>query len=291
MNIRMTKIDALIRLLEDPNNQVFEQVKNELVKIGDKALSSLEIAAQKNSFGDEFNERVVSLINEIQRNVLKDELIQWINSEEKDLLLGSIIVSKHHDTYLEDSLVYDAIQSLRRAIWLEFNDYQTSFEQIKIFNRIFFGVFQFKCLNKESYSPDEIDISKVLESKQGAPLTIGLIYSIIAQSLDLPVYGVNLPNSFVLAFMDYNQSNFIINQQNDFGVLFYINPKALGDILDAREIDEFLSSRNLNPNRSHFEPCSNSSLIKRMIEDLMISFQHIGDDRKASDLNELINSI
>jgi len=291
VNIRMTKIEALIRLLEDPNNQVFEQVKNELIKIGDEALSSLEMAAQKNSFGDEFNERVVLLINEIQRNVLKDELIQWINSEEKDLLLGSIIVSKHHDTYLEDSLVYDAIQSLRRAIWLEFNDYQTSFEQIKIFNRIFFGVFQFKCLNKESYSPDEIDISKVLESKQGAPLTIGLIYSIIAQSLDLPVYGVNLPNSFVLAFMDYNQSNFIINQQNDFGVLFYINPKALGDILDAREIDEFLSSRNLNPNRSHFEPCSNSSLIKRMIEDLMISFQHIGDDRKASDLNELINSI
>lgn len=289
--MRMTKIAALIRLLEDPNNQVFEQVKNELIKIGDEALSSLELAAQKNSFGDEFNERVISLINEIHRNVLKDELIQWINSEEKDLLLGSIIVSKHHDTYLEDSLVYDTIQYLRRAIWLEFNDYQTSFEQIKIFNRIFFGVSQFNCLNKESYSPDEINISKVLESKQGAPLTIGLIYSIIAQSLDLPVYGVNLPNSFVLAFMDYNQSNFIINQQNDFGVLFYINPKSLGDILDAREIDEFLSSRNLNPNRSHFEPCSNSSLIKRMIEDLMISFQHIGDDRKASDLNELINSI
>ncbi len=289
--MRMTKIAALIRLLEDPNNQVFEQVKNELIKIGDEALSSLELAAQKNSFGDEFNERVISLINEIHRNVLKDELIQWINSEEKDLLLGSIIVSKHHDTYLEDSLVYDTIQSLRRAIWLEFNDYQTSFEQIKIFNRIFFGVSQFNCLNKESYSPDEINISKVLESKQGAPLTIGLIYSIIAQSLDLPVYGVNLPNSFVLAFMDYNQSNFIINQQNDFGVLFYINPKSLGDILDAREIDAFLSSRNLNPNRSHFEPCSNSSLIKRMIEDLMISFQHIGDDRKASDLNELINSI
>jgi hypothetical protein len=289
--MRMTKIDALIRLLEDPNNQVFEQVKNELIIIGDEALFPLETAAQKNSFGDQFNERVHSLINEIQRNVLKNELIQWINSEEKDLLLGSIIVSKHHDTYIEDSLVHETIQSLRRAIWLEFNDYQTSFEQIKIFNKIFFGVSQFKCLNKESYSPDEIDISKVLESKQGAPLTIGLIYSIVAQSLDLPVYGVNLPNSFVLAFMDYNQSNFILNQQNDFGVLFYINPKSLGDILDAREIDAFLSSRNLDPNRSHFEPCSNSSLIKRMIKDLMVSFQHIGDDRKASDLNELINSI
>ena len=144
---------------------------------------------------------------------MKDELIQWINSEEKDLLLGSIIVSKHHDTYLEDSLVYDTIQYLRRAIWLEFNDYQTSFEQIKIFNRIFFGVSQFNCLNKESYSPDEINISKVLESKQGAPLTIGLIYSIIAQSLDLPVYGVNLPNSFVLA-LTQNMMCSVLNLTN-----------------------------------------------------------------------------
>ena len=122
-------------------------------------------------------------------------------------------------------------------------------------------------------------------------MAIGLIYSIIAQSLDIPVYGVNLPNSFVLAFMDYNQSNFVINQQNDFGVLFYINPRSFGEILDASEIDAFLTARNLDPNRSHFEPCSNSRLIKRMLEDLMLSFYHIGEAQKASDLNELINSI
>ena len=291
MDSKINKINALIRLIEDPDNIVFDQVKKELLKIGDEALSYLERAAKINSFGCQFNERVSLLIDEIHRNALKIELIQWVNSEEKDLLLGSIIVSKQHDTYLEDSLVHESIQSLRRDIWLELNDYQTSFEQIKIFNRIFFGVSQFKCLNKDRYNPDEIDISKVLETKQGAPLAIGLSYSIIAQSLDIPVYGVNLPNSFVLAFMDYNQSNFVINQQNDFGVLFYINPRSFGEILDASEIDAFLTARNLDPNRSHFEPCSNSRLIKRMLEDLMLSFYHIGEAQKASDLNELINSI
>lgn len=291
MDNKINKINALIRLIEDPDNIVFNQVKKELLKIGDEALSYLERAAKINNFGCQFNERVSSLIDEIHRNALKIELIQWVNSEEKDLLLGSIIVSKQHDTYLEDSLVHESIQFLRRDIWLELNDYQTSFEQIKIFNRIFFGVSQFKCLNKDYYNPDEIDISKVLETKQGAPLAIGLIYSIIAQSLDLPVYGVNLPNSFVLAFMDYNQSNFVINQQNDFGVLFYINPRSFGEILDASEIDAFLTARNLDPNRSHFEPSSNSRLIKRMLEDLMLSFYHIGEEQKASDLNELINSI
>jgi hypothetical protein len=291
VNNKINKINALIRLIEDPDNIVFNQVKKELLKIGDEALFYLERATKINNFGCQFNERVSSLIDEIHRNALKIELIQWVNSEEKDLLLGSIIVSKQHDTYLEDSLVHESIQFLRRDIWLELNDYQTSFEQIKIFNRIFFGVSQFKCLNKDYYNPDEIDISKVLGTKQGAPLAIGLIYSIIAQSLDLPVYGVNLPNSFVLAFMDYNQSNFVINQQNDFGVLFYINPRSYGEILDASEIDAFLTARNLDPNRSHFEPSSNSRLIKRMLEDLMLSFYHIGEEQKASDLNELINSI
>lgn len=291
MNNRLDTLKALIRLIEDPDPRVFNHVKNELLKIGDEALPALESAWQKNNFGDEFQTRIQSIIEEIHRSALKNELVQWIKSEEKDLLLGSIIVSKHHDTYLEDSLVQQTIQMLRRDIWLEFNDYQTSFEQIKIFNRIFFGVYQFQCLNKIRYNPDEIDISKVLETKKGAPLIIGLIYSIIAQSLDLPVYGVNLPNSFVMAFMDYNQSNVIINQQNDFGVLFYINPKSHGEILDAREIDAFLSGRNLNPDRSHFEPCSNSTLIKRMIEDMILSFYHVGNEQKALDLNELINSI
>lgn len=285
------KLISLIRLVEDPDIMVFEQVKNELIKMGEEALYPLEKAYSFSEFGQDYKDRISIIIHEIHRNILKNELIQWVRSEEKDLLLGSLIVSKHHDTYLEDAHVHESIQSLRRAIWLEFNDYQTSFEQIKIFNKIFFGVSQFHCLNKESYSPDEIDIAKVLETKKGAPLAIGLIYSIIAQSLDLPVYGVNLPNSFVLAFMDYNQSNFMLNQQNDFGVLFYINPKSSGEILDASEIDAFLSARKLNPDRSHFEPCSNSSLIKRMMEDLMRSFYFIGEERKAAALNELINSI
>lgn len=143
MNNRLDTLTALIRLIEDPDLQVFNHVKNELLLIGDEALPALESAWQKNNFGDEFQIRTQSIIEEIHRSALKNELIQWIKSEEKDLLLGSIIVSKHHDTYLEDSLVQQTIQMLRRDIWLEFNDYQTSFEQIKIFNRIFLVFINF----------------------------------------------------------------------------------------------------------------------------------------------------
>jgi fructose-1,6-bisphosphatase len=93
VNNRVDTLKALIRLIEDPDLHVFNHVKNELLIIGDEALPALESAWHKNNFGDEFQIRIQSIIEEIHRSALKNELIQWIKSEEKDLLLGSIIVS------------------------------------------------------------------------------------------------------------------------------------------------------------------------------------------------------
>ena len=63
MDIRISKINALIRLIEDPDPQVYDQVKNELILIGEPALYSLENASKNNDFGPEFKSRVFSVIN------------------------------------------------------------------------------------------------------------------------------------------------------------------------------------------------------------------------------------
>jgi regulator of sirC expression with transglutaminase-like and TPR domain len=127
----------------------------------------------------------------------------------------------------------------------------------------------------------------VLESKKGNPLSLCLIYSVIAQSLDIPVYGVNLPNHFVLACMDSKHSNYLINQQNEYGVLFYINAFSRGSIFDVNEIKDFLSKYELPANREYFEPCSNSAVIKRMLTNLIASFQQIGNAEKVDELKQL----
>ena len=72
MNNRLDTLTALIRLIEDPDLQVFNHVKNELLLIGDEALPALESAWQKNNFGDEFQIRTQSIIEEIHRSALKN---------------------------------------------------------------------------------------------------------------------------------------------------------------------------------------------------------------------------
>ena len=282
-----TSIQALVQLIDDPDESVFEHVRDQLVKIGSEVIPYLENSWETDYYGLLFQNRIESIIHDIQFEEVKSKLMAWVQSPEKDLLQGSIIIAKYQYPGLDEPKIHEALAMIRRDIWLELNDNQTAFEQVKIFNRVFFGLHHFHGDNKNFHSSVNSYINTVLESKKGNPLSLCLIYSIVAQSLDLPIYGVNLPNHFVLAYMDAKYSSFVINEQNEFGVLFYINAFSKGSIFDTNEIKDFLNGLNLNHHREYFEPCSNTSVIKRMLTNLISSFQQVGNIEKVEELKTL----
>jgi regulator of sirC expression with transglutaminase-like and TPR domain len=129
----------------------------------------------------------------------------------------------------------------------------------------------------------------VLETRKGNPLSLSIIYSVVAQNLSLPVYGVNLPNHFILAFMDKHKINSVNGNENPYGVLFYLNPFSKGAILREADIEHFLSDLKITPQRHHFEPCSNSQILQRMLTNLISSFQQVGNAQKVEELIQLRN--
>lgn len=282
-----TSIQALVKLIDDPDENVFGHVKDQLLKCGLEAIPYLEHSWETDYYGLIFQTRVEQIIHEIEFEEIKHQLVAWSNSSDKDLLEGAIVVAKYQYPHLDENQIRETIQAIRRDIWLEINDNQTAFEQIKIFNRVFFSHYKFQGDAKNFHSPVNSYINTVIESKKGNPLSLCLIYSVVAQSLDLPVYGVNLPNHFVLAFMDTKHTNYMINQQNEFGVLFYINAFSRGSIFDVNEIKDFLKKYKIQPHREYFEPCSNSAIIKRMLTNLISSFQQIGNAEKVDELTQL----
>ena len=284
-------IKALVKLIDDPDEDIFLHVKDELIRCGSKAIPYLEKSWEDDYYGLVFQNRIENIIHDIQFKEIKDALKKWNNCSEKDLLEGALIVARYQYPGLIESDVRDYIQTLRRDIWLELNDHLTAYEQVKVFNRIFFKEHKFYGDSKNYHSPVNSYINTVVESKKGNPLSICLIYSIIAQSLDLPIYGVNLPNHFVLAYIDEKGSGAMINQQNEFGVLFYINAFSNGVIFNTNEIKQFLDELKLEHRREFFEPCSNSAIIKRMLTNLISSFQKVGNEEKVSELKTLRNII
>ena len=286
MNVS-THIHALVKLMDDPDDHVYEHVRQEIKKCGADAIPILEHSWEHDYYGMVFQNRIEDLIHEIQFSEIQRQLLEWSSSPDKDLLEGSILIAKYQYPGLDELKIKESIQNLRKDIWLELNDNQTSFEKVKIFNRIFFDLYQFNGDTKHYHSPVNSFINTVLESKKGNPLSLCLLYSIVAQSLDLPIYGVNLPNHFVLAYMDEYHANHFGQVQNDFGVLFYINAFSKGTIFDVKEIEQFLNDLNIEHKREYFEPCSNTAIIKRMLTNLIFAFQQIGNSEKVEELTLL----
>ena len=280
-------IQALVQLIDDPDENIFYHVRDELINIGEQAIPFLEDSWEKENYGLTFQSRIEQLIHEIQFNNVKTKLQHWIATPEKDLFEGALIINEYQYPNLDENTLRESIQKIRKDIWLELNDYQTSYEKVRVFNKIFYGRYEFAGNSKDYHSPLNSFISTVLETKKGNPLSLSLIYSVIAQSLDMPIYGVNLPNHFILVFLDENGTKASFNEDNEHGALFYINAFSRGGIFDDNEIKAYLSGINKASTREYFEPCSNSAILARMLTNLINSFQQIGNKEKVDELIQL----
>lgn len=287
--LTIQSVQALIQLIDDPDDHVYEHVHDQLKSFGSGAIPYLEESWEYMTYGLLFQNRVENLIHEIQVETVRETLKSWIESEEKDLLEGALIIAKYQYPGLDENRVRAEIERIRRQIWIEMNPNQTSFEKIRTFNQVFFGVNRFEGDSKNYHSPLNSLVNTVLETKKGNPLTLSLIYSVIAQSLNLPVYGVNLPNHFVLAYMDEHFINASAGNKNPYGVLFYINPFSKGSVMQDSDIQQFLKRINLKEERAYFEPCPNTQIIKRMITNLIAAFQKNGNAQKVNELTLMRN--
>lgn len=279
-------IEALICLIDDPDESIYMHVRDRLLQYGPDAIPFLECSWEEKDFGLIFHNRIENLIHEIQFEEIKSQLKKWLKSD-KDLLRGALIIARYQYAGLEEAIIHREIQEIRKDIWLELSHKQTSYEKVRVFNKLFFGKHRFHGDAKNFHSPTNSYINTVLESRKGNPLSLSIIYSIVAQSLDLPIYGINLPNHFILAYIDEDRINQFLENKNEHGVLFYINPFSKGSIFDQNEIKEFLNGLNIAPNREFFEPCSNSTILRRMLTNLIASFQQVGNAEKVNELTEL----
>ncbi|WP_343606565.1 transglutaminase-like domain-containing protein [Fluviicola sp.] len=280
-------LQALIALMDDPDEQVYAHVRDRLLEFGPDAVQLLESSWEEKDYGLLFQSRIETLIHEIQFEECKRQLSSWYHGSSKDLLRGAIIVAKYQYPGLDQKQVYDFIERIRRDCWLELNPNMTAFESIRIINKVLFGQYGFSGNSKNYNSPLNSFINTVIETRKGNPLSLSILYSVVAQELKLPIYGVNLPNHFILAYMDNNGVNQFISNGNEYGVLFYVNAFSRGSMLQKEDIVQFLSSIQVAPQASHFQPCSNSEIIRRMLTNLIASFQQVGNLEKVNELIEL----
>lgn len=283
-SINSKEVNALIDLLDDPDDNIFGTVKDKLLDLGEKVIPTLE-NVWETSFNPTVQTRIENIIHRIQFKKIAVKLKAWKNQDNEDLWKGCLLVAKYQYPDLNEEHAQKQIQIIRQDVWLELNDQLTALEKVKVINHILFNVHQFKG-NTENYnSPENSYLNRVVENKKGNPLSLGIIYLLIARQLNLQLYGVNLPEHFVLAYVDENDGK---EKKWEERILFYVNPFSRGAVFSRREIDIFLKQLNIPAREIYYAPCTNVDIVQRLLRNLMSAYTKLGNMEKVNELDELL---
>ncbi len=273
-------------LLDEPNEEIFVAVRDKIYTYGPAAIPILE-HVWENSFDPFIQHRIEEIIHAIEQDELKRELKNWSQFKNHDLLLGYLLVSRFQYPDLDQEMLIKKIGQISQDVWLELNNNLTGLEKIKVINHILFEVYKFAGNVTNIQAPENYYIKNLLEHQKGTPLSLGMIYVIIAQSLNIPIYGVDLPRHFVLAYMDDPSRELKDEPSGD--VLFYINPFNKGAVFTRNEIELFVKQLGLDNKDSYYLPCSNKTIIRRLINELIFVYNQSGNPAKADELKDLLD--
>ena len=280
--INEAEINSLIKLLDDPDQEIYNHVHEKLLTYGPTAITYLESAFEQ-AFDAVQQERIANLVHEIQFGILKQDLELWHQSGAFDLLRGALIINKYQYPDLDEQKVINQIEAIKRDIWMQMMFEGSPSDQVKLINHVLYNIYGFSGNTTNHQDPQNSYLSQVLESKKGNQISLAIIYSVVAQKLDIPIYGVNLPQHFILAYMDESAKS-----EFESGVLFYINAFNKGFIFGRRDVDMFLKQLNLDTDKHFYEPCSNTDIVRRILRNLISAYENLGSPEKVRELNELL---
>lgn len=275
--IKESELKALVTLLEDEDEEVVSHVEKRLMEIGTGVIPLLEQEWETN-FNPTIQRRIEDMVHLLQFELFQERLVDWKENRQDDLLEGLWLIATYQYPDLELEELNQQVHELYIDVWREFKDDLAPFDQVRVINSVLFNKFKFRANTKNFHSPANSMISAVLESKKGNPISLCCVYMLVAKKLELPIYGVNLPNLFILTYQGESMD-------------FYINAFNRGLIFSKDDIDNYLEHLNIPPQEMFYEPCSHLDIVLRSLRNLIVSFEKLGDYHKSDEIKLVLKKL
>ncbi|MBA4144131.1 MAG: hypothetical protein DI538_11580 [Azospira oryzae] len=271
------ELKALVSLLDDEDQHIATHIEEKILSLGTTIIPYLEQEWEV-SFNPTVQKRIEEIIHTLQYELVKERLKDWYNSKEQDLLTGMWILATYQYPDIELEKLRQDLEQIYYEAWLEYKPELYAFDQVKVINGVLFNKLKFGANTKNFHSPGNSMINVVLESRKGNPITLCVIYMLVAQKLKMPVHGVNLPNLFILTYRDEQHT-------------FYINAFNRGLIFSKQDIENYINELHLVPQNSFYEPCNSLEIVRRALRNLVMSFEKVGEHAKAEEVKLLLIEI
>ena len=226
----------------------------------------------------DLQKKIEDLIHNLQFELVIERLLTWKNSGHQDLLEGMWIVASYQYPDLNIEKLKEYVNDMYLDTWLEMRDDMHPHDQVRVLNQVFFDKHRFLPNTKNFHSVANSMINQVFDLKKGNPISLCVVYLLLAKRLGLPIGGVNLPSLFVLTYKTPQ-------------IQFYINVFNRGLIFSKTDINNYIKQMQLKPQDSFFEPCSNLDIVLRVLRNLAVAFEKVADLDRAKEMEIVLRTI
>lgn len=274
------KIKALISLLDDPDRMVWETAMKELSNLHIDDLDQLYQYLENDAESPEQHSRLEQCIVQIRFQHIGNRLYEWKENGGENLLEAIALICQFKYPEVTETELFEKLEALRLDAWLEFHYDLTSFEKVKILNYILFQLHGFRGDEENFLHHDNSYLNKVLENKKGNPISLSIIYMLVAQRLNVPIYGINLPRHFIMAYVEDDETGNLenFNDKQDIShdahgeIKFYINAYNGGGVFNLSQLKGILKEMELEEKPEYLMPCTNTDIVLRVLMNLYNSY-------------------
>ena len=260
------ELDALVQLLDDDDNVVRRCVDERLRSFGPQVVEALLDAGAAG--------KAESLNTEFRLGDLKRLLASSGGSV--SLFEGAFLVCSIADCTMNRGELENGFFKCISEYQGEASDARTAFENIGVFNHIFFDRLGFTLYDMGLSNPEYALVGKALENRRCNPLVMVYIYIMVAQACGLPLLPLCFQGGVLPVYVENGKE------------LFYVNVYRKGEIFYRHNLSASLKFIGNALGHLEFKVRDEKSLLAIYVESLQIVFSKSGGRRVSSALDSVL---
>lgn len=270
-----SELRALVRLLDEEEKHL-PVIEEHLLAAGAAALPYLTEATR--SPDPLVRRRAEKLVAKLRFESLKEEFRRYaaLADWEMDLETGVFLVARYGYPDLDPAPYVSELDRIAGEIAKNLRDEMYMEDVVDVLNEHLFAVEGFRPENQRFYDPENSYINRVIERRTGIPITLSIVYLLVARRLGLPMSGVALPGHFLVRYDGPYET-------------LWIDPYNEGAILSRDDCEELLRAMGYPAVDECLRPCTTRQIIARMLSNLAQVFLRSGEESKADEMKSLVN--
>ena len=253
-------LTALIKLLSDDHPDIVDAARKKLLELGAPALDVLKQAADSNP-EPKIRVEARRILEQVRLETIGTE---WekaaaVPDEQMDLETDVFLLAKVSYPDLDPAPYRLRLDELAKQIRPNLKPSATPQELLRVINRILFKKERFRGNWDNYFDPQNSYLNCVLDRHVGIPISLSVLYLLVAQRLKIPVQGVGIPGHFMLKYADQ-------------GTELYVDPFNEGRFLSRAECIQFIVEAGYPYQADFMEGVGSREILARMLRNLILIY-------------------